>query len=88
METLLRKNPVKAQEEADVDEVIDHMKIGMILGIFVVIGIFVFIIVVCIKEKCNTKRSVYSNKNIIKFIDCSEADGKIPNGISSISDKV
>jgi hypothetical protein len=40
----------------------DGTLVGVILGSSVLAGIFVFIIVVCVKEKCNRRRSVYHAK--------------------------
>lgn len=54
-------------------------KIGAILAGSVFGGIFIFIIVVCVKEKCNRRRSVYTNKTL--FVD--QSDVKLKNGVSS-----
>lgn len=48
-------------------------KMGLILFIIVFSGIFGFILVVCYKEKCNTKRSVYNRS---QFID--QSDSTVP----------
>lgn len=96
LDGFLRGEPVKAQDidhidETDQEMVLDHKtawKIGVILGGSVVAAIFIFIIVVCVKEKCNTRRSVYS-KNV-KFIDQSGArtPAAMKQDIAIVSDKV
>lgn len=54
-------------------------KIAAILAGSVFGGIFIFIIVVCVKEKCNRRRSVYTNKTL--FVD--QSDAKLKNGVNS-----
>ncbi|CAO1308318.1 unnamed protein product [Diamesa serratosioi] len=50
-------------------------KIGAILAGSAFGGILMFIIVVCVKEKCNRRRSVYTNKTV--FVD--QSDAKLKN---------
>ena len=53
-------------------------KIGAILAGSVFGGILIFIIVVCVKEKCNRRRSVYTNKTV--FVD--QSNTKLKNGVN------
>lgn len=57
----------------------DGAMVGIILGSSVVIGIAIFIIVVCVKEKCNQKRSVYHKK---EGAAGTLEDSKVGNGRS------
>jgi hypothetical protein len=73
----------------------DGTVVGIILGSLVFIVIFIFIIVVCVKERCNQKRSVYVDKSLEKSKKREKANsGKKskdngsenePNGISIVS---
>lgn len=68
----------------------DGTMVGVILGASVFVSIFVFVIVVCVKEKCNRRRSVYydktkkkSTKNEVAKEEASKDDDV--NAISVIS---
>lgn len=67
---------IKNIDDAEEAGVEDGTMVGIILGGSVVACISIFIIVVCVKEKCNQKRSVYHKKD-----DSSKSkDKKIGNG--------
>lgn len=59
-------------------------KIGAILAGSAFAGILIFIIVVCVKEKCNSRRSVYTNKT--QFVD--QSDAKLKNDFNNKNVKV
>lgn len=64
----------------------DETVTGIILGASVAIFFIVLIVVVCVKEKCNQRRSVYHKKSK-KSID-SKSDVHVENGISTISQSI
>lgn len=57
---------------------------GIVLGVGIVTSILVFIILVCIKEKCNQKRSVYHDKSKIGKQGLANSVHQTPNGVSVI----
>lgn len=75
----------------------DGTIVGVILGGSIAIAIFIFVIVVCIKERCNRRRSVYHDKSKKKKTgdeehktteeNSSEPNGDV-NAISVISKNV
>lgn len=66
----------------------DSAMVGIILGGSVVVCIFIFIVVVCVKEKCNRRRSVYHDKSKksaeVKIGNGNSINGNGVNGISII----
>lgn len=58
----------------------DGTMVGIILGGTVFGCIFVFIVVVCVKEKCNSRRSVYHEK--VKKVPKGSSEMKFENGTS------
>lgn len=85
--------PVKSIDDAAETAMEDGTMVGIILGGLVLVCILAFIIVVCVKEKCNQKRSVYHKKEKIagKSNDdkaengSSQNENSNGNGISTIS---
>lgn len=71
----------------------DGAMVGIILGAFILGCILIFIVVVCVKEKCNRRRSVYHAKVKKEKINpkeksTSDAIESNENGISIISSRV
>lgn len=96
-EVTMKKSSSSAASNPDDDDD-DGTVVGIILGSLVFVCIFIFIIVVCVKERCNRKRSVYIDKSLEKSKKKSKAEAKLkahengnasdPNGISIISSNI
>lgn len=69
----------------------DDTMVGIILGGSVGAGIFIFVVVVCVKENCNRRRSVYhdkSKKNSDKSLEVKTGNGTSANGRRSADSEI
>lgn len=61
------------------DSIEDGTMVGIVMGATIGVCIFIFILVVCVKERCNRKRSVYYDKSKAKAEKTADGPESDPN---------